>query len=285
MLAKLIAQFSSDDGRLLSWPRREEEQRKVLISCLAEGRSVMFFDNLTVGWNSPALAVILTSPTYSDRLLGGNVMPEVSTRCLILGTGNNVAPVADLARRVLTIKLDARCEKPWNRKFAADPLATIQGNRGRWVMLALHLLSDFLKSGPGPELEPLASFGEWSRVVRGCLVHHGLPDPVSAVSRNAEDDAERDLLDRVLFNWVEIFGSESFTTRGLVKAVATLNQETAPLLYTLEEIAAERGEINLRKLGAWLRDNAGRVVDGKRLEAGEKNREGVLWHVASVTAR
>ncbi|AYH43341.1 bifunctional DNA primase/polymerase [Azoarcus sp. DN11] len=280
-LSQVIASFATDDTDMKRWPGRSEEQDKVLTSALLTGEPVMFFDNLIVNWSSATLAAILTAPTYSDRLLGGNEVARLSTRCLIIANGNNVRPAADLARRVVTVELDPRVERPWERSFEFDPLAIVSADRGKWVMTALRVLQDFSQSGTLIELSPFGSFAEWSRIVRGALVSHGLPDPVRAVSRNVEDDDERELLGRVLLAWHDAFGEEPMTLRDAlldVRGMAAGPREALRIAF--EDVALRRGEIDAQALGNWLGARQGRIVQGKRLMRVGRTYKGVAWQVS-----
>jgi hypothetical protein len=240
----------------------------------------MFFDNLMTNWSSATLAAILTTPTYSDRLLGGNDVARLSTRCLVIANGNNVRPAADLARRVVTVELDPRVERPWERSFEFDPLAIVQGDRGKWVMTALRVLQDFIKPGRSPELSPFGSFADWSQIVRGALVFHGLPDPVRAVSRNVEDDDERELLGRLLQAWFDAFGAEPVTLRDALQEVRGMAAGPREALrIAFEDVALRRGEIDAQALGNWLGARQGRIVQGKRLVRAGRTYKGVVWQV------
>lgn len=282
-LAELIASFADADVMMRRWAQRGEEQDKTLLAALIEGRPSCVFDNLTCNWQSPTLAAILTSGRYSDRVLGTSSSASVSTRCLYLASGNNVSAVKDLSRRVVTVELDARCEKPAERKFAADPVAEVQKDRERWVMCALRVLQAFLQSGEPPALPPLASYGEWSRIVRGALVHFGLPDPVRAVTRNIERDDDRDMLAHILQTWRDAFGDEPMTLREVLQTSAgRTGVALTDLRVLFLEVGGERGEIDLRRLGHWFAARAGRVVGGLRLVGGERTRKGVAWRVNLV---
>lgn len=282
-LAELIALFAGGEVTMRRWAQRGEEQDKSLLAALIEGRPSCVFDNLMHHWQSPTLAAILTSPSYTDRLLGQSASASVSTRCLFVATGNNIRAVKDLSRRVVTIELDARCESPLLRKFNGDPVGAVRADRGRWVMTALRALQDFLQGGEVPELAPVASFGDWSRTVRGALVAAGLPDPARALVRNVESDDDRDLLAHVLQVWRECFGGELLTLREVLQATATASH--GPLLglrHLLLEAAGERGEINPQKLGNWLSARAGRVVGGLRFVGAARTYKGVPWSVEAA---
>lgn len=279
-LSNLIASFATDELDLKRWPNRTEEQDKVLTSALLSGDAVVAFDNLMVHWSSATLAAILTAPTYSDRLLGGNEVARLSTRSLLLANGNNVRPAADLARRVVTVELDPRVERPWERRFDFDPLEAVRAARGKWVMTALRVLEDFIKSGAEPELSPFGSFGEWSRIVRGTLVFHGLSDPVRTVSRNVEGDDERELYGRLLEAWSNSFGAEPMTLRDALQEVrGAWSGPREALRVAFEDVAMRRGEIDAKALGNWLAARQGRVVHGKRLVNAGRTYKGAAWQV------
>ena len=51
----------------------------------------------------------------------------------------------------------------------------------------------------------------------------------------------------------------------------------------LHDIADERGEINRRKRGWWIRRHAGRIVDGQRFVRASGSRSAEAWQVESVS--
>ena len=57
----------------------------------------------------------------------------------------------------------------------------------------------------------------------------------------------------------------------------------AELREVLHDSADERGEINRRRLGWWIRRHAGRIVDGRRFVRASGNRSAEAWQVESVS--
>lgn len=282
-LAELIALFASPGVEMLRWAQRSEEQDKLLLSLLREGRPVCVFDNLLRDWQSATLAAILTSPTYADRVLGASESVSVSTRALTIATGNNVKAGADLSRRVVTVSLDARCDNPLTREFKGDPVGEVRRNRGRWVMCALRVLQDFLASGVQPKLTPLASFGEWSALVRGALHWYGLPDVIGGVVAQVAADPDREILGFVLQGWLGAFGTESLTLREALQASSRASDGDLLDLHQLFlEIAGDKGEVRAQKLGNWFASQAGRTVGGLRLVGGSRTYKGVPWGVVKL---
>ena len=70
--------------------------------------------------------------------------------------------------------------------------------------------------------------------------------------------------------------------RDAVKQAAAFRDEYAELREVLHDIADERGEINRRKLGWWIRRHAGRIVDGRRFVRASGQRSAEAWQVESV---
>ena len=283
-LAQVIGQFAGG-AMLRRWPRQEDECAKALFAALLEGRPAVLFDNLVHNWASESLAAALTSPTYAERTMATHRSVEVSTACLILAGGNNVRAVADLARRVVTIRLDARVECPASRQFSSDPLNEVTLNRGRWVMLALKIVQGWIEAGrPVAKVPVVGSFGTWSDLVRQPLILLGMPDPAAPLLSGMGDDPDREMLERLLVSMAAVFGSDAVSTREIVKfaSLGSDGSDFGAIRDVLETVAAERGEIVPLKVGRWLGHQVGRVVGGLRLEQGERGKHGHPWRVVSV---
>lgn len=268
------------------FPKDETEVAKVLLSKLLEGCAAICFDNLTRPWNSESVAIALTEEIYDDRILGISKNGKVPTAALVIATGNNVLAAGDLARRTVTIKLDPRCENPAGRQFVADPVAELKANRGRWVMTALRVIQAWFESGrPTAKLPPVGGFGQWE-IVRQIIVHHGLPDPAACLTRNQNDDEDKELLSRIIQNWIDRFDVTPMTLARAVRDTEASSQpEGCALLEAFKEVAEEKGVVNRRKLGNWFGANSGRVTHGCRLKkvvSDVKHREGTLWTVERV---
>jgi hypothetical protein len=117
------------------------------------------------------------------------------TRTLVLSSGNNVGPVGDMARRCITINLDANCEMPATRSFMKDPLGDALKSRESVVSAALTIVRAWISAGePMTECATLGSFGAWSRWCRQPLLWLGKPDPAASAFAAMTDDPDRDLL-------------------------------------------------------------------------------------------
>ena len=95
------------------------------------------------------------------------------------------------------------------------------------------------------------------------------------------EDPDRETLDRLLTAWQSAFGKTPAMVRDAVKQASAFGDEHVDLREVLRDIADERGEINRRKLGWWMRRNAGRIVDGRRFVRASGNRSAEAWRVES----
>jgi len=134
-LCVLIGLFAGPgDNSKISYPTTSEEATKIILSLLLTAPAVIEFDDLDRDWSPFAIIKqMLTAGEISGRILGVSKTATVSTRALFLSSGNNVGPVRDLLRRVLTVHLDPRCSTPATRQFNDEPVDRVRANRGLYV--------------------------------------------------------------------------------------------------------------------------------------------------------
>jgi hypothetical protein len=268
-------------------PAEDEETRKKIATALAKGRSVMIFDNIETQLKSPVLAAFLTSHNWSDRLLGGNTEIEAENRMLVLITGNNLAPIGDIVRRLLTVRIDPQLEasEVWKREFAIDPLDYIIRNRQRLVVAVLTLLSGYIAAGrPKVEIGRLASFEQWDDLVRqpvAWLSRQGIPglcDPTIRLTEAAEADPDTLRLASLAQAWHGKYGAVAQPLNEVVGCYA--------LEDVLKEVATDRrGLVNARMLAAYLRQRVGKIVAGFRFERLDGRSNTSLWRVVVSESR
>lgn len=158
--------------------RDEEEWRKKLGTALLEGRTYVFFDNLTRKLDSEALAGVLTATEWNDRSLGAMRSINVSVRCAWVATSNNAELSRDILRRTVWVRLDAGLERPEDRRgFRHEPLETwVSANRVKIVSALCHLVSNWVDQGVNCyHGRYLGSFEEWSKCIGGILQCANVP--------------------------------------------------------------------------------------------------------------
>jgi hypothetical protein len=110
----------------------------------------------------------------------------------------------------------------------------------------------------------------------------GCPDPAVSVFESMSEDPDRETLGRLLRAWQAAFGRVPSMVREAVRLVETSRIEHQELGEVLREIAEERGQINRRKLGWWIRRHVGQIVDGMRFVRSSGNRSAEAWQVETV---
>ena len=286
-LCELITAFATPQrGTPTTFPGDDEECRKLLLAELLRAPAVIEFDNLTGDLVAhKSLCTALTSEHMSGRILGVSKTATVSTRALFLSSGNNVGPVNDMTRRCITIHLDPACEVPAARSFKRPELVRdVLRERGRYVSAALTIVQAWVvASRPQTACKSIAGYHDWSDLCRQPLLWLGLADATESVFEAMAEDPDRETLDRLLTAWQSVFGKTSAMVRDAVKQAAAFHDENVELREVLHDIADERGEINRRRLGWWIRRHVGRIVDGRRFLRASGNRSAEAWRVESVS--
>lgn len=287
-LCELITALATPQrGTPTTFPGDDEECRKLLLAELLRAPAVIEFDNLTSDLVAhKSLCTVLTSEHMSGRILGVSKTATVNTRALFLSSGNNVGPVQDMTRRCITIHLDPGCEVPAARTFSRpDLVRDVLRQRGLYVSAALTIVRAWIGAGrPKTECKSLAGYLDWSDLCRQPLLWLGLADPTESVFLAMTEDPDRETLGRILMAWQGVFGKTAAMVRDAVKQAASFGDEHVELREVLRDIADERGEINRRKLGWWIRRHAGRIVDGRRFVRGSGNRSAETWQVETTPA-
>ena len=163
--------FTGRSIETLTKGNSEQENRKLLTSALLRGQSHIALDNLGGRLDSGAIASALTTNRWGDRLLGANEMVGVPVRCVWIATGNNPALSMEVARRTISIRLDAKDDRPWLRTgFTHPDLGTwIKQNRSRYVWAVLTLTRAWIAAGKVSGDIKLGKYEEWSQVIGGIL--------------------------------------------------------------------------------------------------------------------
>jgi hypothetical protein len=283
-LSNLIAAFATaTPTSALAFPTNEEEAHKLLLASLLSAPAVLAFDNLTTDLIPfKSLCSALTEESLTGRVLGVSKTATVGTRALFLSSGNNVDAVRDMTRRVVTIALDPKVERPATRRFDRDPLRVVRADRERFVSLALTIVrARIVSTDVRPKLSSIGSYEAWSEWVRQAVVWLEMPDPLVRMFETMDHDPDREALGRLIAAWSDAFG----TTPKMVRDAVDLGiRGNRALREALAEVAEERGEINARRAGRWINRHQGRIVDGRRFERASASTSAQQWVVKSVSS-
>ncbi len=243
--------------------RDEDEWRKRVMAVLLKAAPVVVIDNLRRRLDSAALSSAITALNWEDRLLGRTEMVTVPVRCLWVVTGNNPALSAEIARRTIRIRLDARTDQPWLRSGFRHPdlLAWARERRPDLIHAALVLGRAWVAAGRPEGPGVLGMFEAWCKVMGGLLAVAEVP----GFLRNIQDfyadaDAEGAAIRAFVAAWWEAHRDRRVTAQELF-AIATADSITLDI-----EAASDRGRrTKLGKLLATLRDRHYRLPDGREV--------------------
>jgi putative DNA primase/helicase len=240
-----------------------EELDKRLAAALLAGRSVICLDNLEGTLQSPLLCQAVASAAPLEvRRLGSYDSPQVEVASALFATGNNAIPTGDLLRRTIPVRLNPQCERPELRSFAFDPLHAVLESRGRYLAACFTIPLAYRAASMPDKLPPLASFERWSDLVRSALYWLTRHDCAAGMEALRREDPALEAANALLQAWHGAVGEDAVTAKELLQ-VAEAN---GTLRDAILAVAGKRGEVDVKRLGYWLRAWKGRIVGGLVLE-------------------
>ena len=204
-LCDLIGAFAAPGGNAkVSYPSTSEEATKVILSLLMTGPGVIEFDDMDSDWiPHGTIKRMLTADKITDRILGYSKTATVSTRTLFLGSGNNVGPIRDLLRRVLTIHVDPRVATPATMTYQGSPVSKVREQREKYISAVFTIILAWREAGQQKSnSQSIVSYsGSWSDYCRHPLIWLGLPDPVTALLEQVAHDPDAEILINLFSEW------------------------------------------------------------------------------------
>ena len=199
-IAMLIRAVTGEWPAAAAWSPSDEERRKALLSYLMKGSAYILWDNIPRGaqLSCPNIERAITSPIYSDRILGVTESASPASTTVHCFTGNNIGAKGDLASRSLFVRLDAKSHDPENRKFQhIDPIGWTDQHRGK-ILNALYTILLWNPQLKKPQNAPSETrFKLWWRMVGSAIENAAkLVDDKSAPKfkdlflANEEEDTE-----------------------------------------------------------------------------------------------
>ena len=258
----------------------EAETEKRIAGLLLAGYPIVSIDNVNGELGGDLLCQAIERPLIRIRPLGASDIIEIENAVTLFATGNQMRVRGDMVRRTQISDLDANEERPELRGFKADPVAMILANRGHYVSACLMIVRAYIEAGQPGRLAPIASFGDWSDLVRSALVWLGCDDPALSMEAARADDPELVDLRELLEVWAGTLGSsEGFTSAEIARTAeerlpTKIGEPTdfahPDLREALHRYFGERGAVNTRRLGNWLVSREGRIVEGRQVRP--------VWH-------
>jgi hypothetical protein len=197
------------------------ELDKRIAAELMEAHASLFLDNVNGAvLRSDTLASALTERPSRVRPLGVSRMVQLNSAAFVAITGNGLTISEDLARRFLTVRLDAQHEAPEGRPFAPGFLDAVLAHRADLLGAAMTILRWGLQNPASlTGGRPLGSFEHWGVWVRDPLLSLDCPDPVEKVDETKARDPRRRQIAELYATWWNAHGSTPMTAASLADSV------------------------------------------------------------------
>jgi hypothetical protein len=254
LLLKVLCVLAGETPTISPQPdsMNDEEMRKRIFSMLREGKGALVIDNIVGMFDSPSLAAVVTSVSYSDRVLKESRTESVPSNALVIVSGNNLTLMGDLPRRFMICRIDPKVEVPHARSFKFDPEQLAMQYRQELVAAAVTLMRAYWASNHDKRIGAgrMASFEVWDDLVRQTicwlaqLQHDGslptgmlddgtvfpaLTDPMAAVNEAVAHDPLRERHGVLLLEIAKKFGFGKSGKIGPMFTVKELVSSSDPL--------------------------------------------------------
>lgn len=259
-----------------TYPTTATELNKTIDAYVFAGTDAVLFDNVRGPIGGPSLEQVLTTTSYSGRILGKSercVVDNVRTVWAVSANGATFS--GDTAARTLPICLRYDGSRPEDRNFGVkDWEATALERRGELLGCALDVLRAYIFAGrPAMNLKPWGSFEAWSALVRGAIVWAGLPDPIGARANIDASDLAANEHEQLVALAAELFGRSEWT---VARLAARIDEGRVGERWSVDEARGTLEElncwnhgsrrVNCKALGKRLNGYAGRPTsDGLQI--------------------
>lgn len=268
-----------------SYPRNPEEFSKLVTSDLTHTTGLApVFDNVTGTIKGGEIAALLTSRTWAARILGRTATVEAENNRLWLATGNNVTVDDDMARRVLSVRIETTEEHPENREFDLDPVHWVREHRAAYLSAAATLVRAWFASG-GALADRSASgdiYHAWRQAIAGILAHAGVPGGFDGAETRVACGTGKDEWGTFLIALRERYADGEWTAKDAANAIQAGFVDLDSLPGQLAERAFK--PTLSWSLGRWLMNRDQTVAQGlKAVNAGKDRTNKTLWRIEEIS--
>lgn len=273
-------------AHMTTWRRDDEETAKVVTATLRDTTApVVCFDNVDIHdtVDHPSLAMLLTSRTWSGRILGASSTFTAANDRLWMCTGNNVALGGDIASRSVLVKLDPQMERPELRTDFEigdlDGWLHNDANRAELLRAVLTLARAWIAAG-GPRIpRAMRNFSAWAQAMGGLTEFLDLPGFLGNEAElvDASDDEETSTA-AFLAQWAGMYGSQPKRAVDLLDSArgdSVMGQWHDPWHGTFPARANGK-PYSAKGLGRFLAARRGRIFGGLKL-IGEMEPRTKVW--------
>ncbi len=226
-----------------TWTKREEDLRKAADAEMLGGARAIVYDNVRGHIQSQVVEALMTSATWTGRVLGRTEMFEATNNATVFLTGNDCTVSPDMAHRCLICDLFLE-EADVQEHQVKDPISDVwlkrPENRFKILSALWGIVRYWNDAGrPKPSGRLRVGFEEWCNVVAGIVEFAGFGDCL------AQPEVEKDV------------NTEATDVRLLVQELIKQGEpEARRLEYSFQEITDT----------AYALGVCGWVLEGKEIE-------------------
>lgn len=278
LLVDIAAILATGRKAAVVTPTQDEAELEKRIGAAAlAGDQIISLDNVTHILRSDQLCQLLTQEEVQVRVLGASKNVRIPSTALICATGNNLSIHGDLNRRSVRIRLDAKCERPDERRFDRDATGVALRKRSELVAAALTIIRAYLSAGAPSQASPMGSFEDWSDTVRSALIWLGMGDCRGDVDAMRADDPEKAELAEIM----DALPTGRFTVREVAHSVS----ESPELREVFAGFVGRNGVFATKSFGRYLARFRGTIVGGRSIERVGTDGNGLVWQVGGQADR
>ena len=272
LLVDIAAILATGRKAAVVTPTQDEAELEKRIGAAAlAGDQIISIDNVTHILRSDQLCQLLTQEEVQVRVLGASKNVRIPSTALICATGNNLSIHGDLNRRTVRIGLDAKCERPDERRFDRDATSLALRKRAELVAAALTIVRAYLSAGAPSQASPMGSFEDWSDTVRSALIWLGMGDCRGDIEAMRADDPEKAELAEI----IDALPTGRFTVRDIAHSVS----ESPAMREAFAGFIGRNGVFATKSFGRYLARFRGTIIGGRSIELATKDIHGAVWQV------
>jgi len=277
LLAKIIGMIAEGEMPVMrAAPTDDDEWRKQITGILMRTPAVVVIDNVN-DIDSPALASVLTTPVWGDRMLGGNIEVRLPNRAIWMATGNNPTLSEELTRRVVSIRMVSLVERPADRVTQIPDMERyIEDRRVPIAIACLSLVHHWIQADRPMVEVSFGSYQKWAEITASIAAHAGYTSALTNTQSIMSDDALE--LRQLVAAWADIPPKRTGAT---ARDLEEICQDEDILGHVRNSAAAH---VRARKIAAYVSKSADRVIGQWRISCEiDNNTKNKTFSLISIT--
>ncbi|WP_075830029.1 hypothetical protein [Deinococcus marmoris] len=219
-LARIIFQLAQD-GPFTTLPevKQEDEFRKRILSFLRDSPRVLVIDNINHRLDSGVFANLITAPSFSDRVLGGNETETHLNQMQWILTANRPEISGELRRRTSLVHLDVQSGVAQNRTYRrADLFDWFNQHRSKLLWAIFTLIQAWVKAGMTKGTVHEAGMRNYSQSVGGVLEYAGYGGVLMNMAQlHNQANREDEDFNTLIAIWAKAYGTKRVTATEVCK--------------------------------------------------------------------